>query len=94
MSLVCINVTNFFLCRVVFSNVFLAERQTSLVAWMSFMPLDRFAARLKKTAGKKTARLNFVCTFMQTGDMYLHFTRSNVWANGNRDNFSSRVKTR
>ena len=31
---------------------------------------------------------------MQTRDMYLHFTRSNVWANGNRYNFSSRVKTR
>ena len=30
---------------------------------------------------------------MQTRDMYLHFTRSNIWANGNNQNFSSRVKT-
>ena len=49
----------------------------------------------EKTAGKKTTRLKKHCvTFMQTRDMYLHFTRSNVWANGNRYNFSSRVKTR
>ena len=38
----------------------------------------------EKTAGKKTTRLNKICvTFMQTRDMYLHFTRSNIWANGN-----------
>ena len=49
----------------------------------------------EKTAGKKTTRLKKMCvTFMQTRDMYLHFTRSNVWANGNRYNFSNRVKTR
>ena len=46
MSLVCINVSNKILCRVVFfPAVFSAGRQTSLVAWTSFMPLDRFAAR-------------------------------------------------
>ena len=39
----------------------------------------------EKTAGKKTIRLKKICvTFMQTRDMYLQFTRSNVWANGNR----------
>ena len=39
----------------------------------------------EKTAGKKTTRLKKCCvTFMQTRDMYLHFTRSNVSANGNR----------
>ena len=39
----------------------------------------------EKTAGKKTTRLKTFCvTFMQTRDMYLHFTRSNIWANGNR----------
>ena len=49
----------------------------------------------EKTAGKKTTRHTFFfLTFMQTRDMYLHFTRSNIWANGNRYNFSSRVKTR
>ena len=32
----------------------------------------------EKTAGKKTTRLKKMCTFMQTRDMYLHFTRSNV----------------
>ena len=31
---------------------------------------------------------------MQTRDMYLHFTRSNIWANGNNSNFSSRMKIR
>ena len=31
---------------------------------------------------------------MQTRDMYLHFTRSNIWANGFNKNFSSRVKIR
>ena len=46
-------------------------------------------------AGKKHTTEKKICvTFMQTRDMYLHFTRSNVWANGNRYNFSSRVKTR
>ena len=49
MSLVCINVTKIVFCHVVFFQaVFSAGRQTCLVAWMSFMPLDRFAARLKK----------------------------------------------
>ena len=37
-----------------------------------------------KTSGKKTTRQkNLLVTFMQTRDMYLHFTRSNIWANGN-----------
>ena len=31
---------------------------------------------------------------MQTRDMYLHFTRSNISANGNNYNFSSRLKIR
>ena len=53
MSLVCINVTNFFFCRVFyFPAVFSAGRQTCLVAWTSFMPLDRFATRLKKRLEK------------------------------------------
>ena len=30
----------------------------------------------------------------QTGDMYPYFTRSNIGANGNRYNFSSRMNTR
>ena len=38
----------------------------------------------EKTAGKKNTRGKKYCvTFMQTRDMYLHFTRSNIWANGN-----------
>ena len=54
MSLVCINVTKMFFCHVVFfPAVFSAGRQTCLVAWMSFTPLDRFAARLKKRLEKK-----------------------------------------
>ena len=90
MSLVCINVNQIFFCRVVFfPDVFAAGRQTSS------MPLDKFAARLKKTAGEKNTRLKKYCvTFMQTRDMYLHFTRSNIWANGNNKNVSSMVKTR
>ena len=37
-----------------------------------------------KTSGKKTTRQkNLLLTFMQTRDMYLQFTRSNIWANGN-----------
>ena len=37
-----------------------------------------------KTSGKKTTRKKkLLVTFMQTRDMYLHFTRSNIWANGN-----------
>ena len=94
-SLVCINVTKIFFCHVFFfPAVFSAGRQTCLVVWMSFMPLDRFAARLKKWLEKKLRLKKNCVTFMQTRDMYLHFTRSNVWANGNRYNFSSRVKTR
>ena len=39
----------------------------------------------EKTAGKKTTRQEkILVTFMQTRDMYLHFTRNNIiWANGN-----------
>ena len=38
----------------------------------------------EKMAGKKTTRQKkMLVTFMQTRDMYLHFTRSNIWANGN-----------
>ena len=38
----------------------------------------------EKMAGKKTTRQkNLLVTFMLPTDMYLHFTRSNVWANGN-----------
>ena len=37
-----------------------------------------------KTSGKKTTgQKNLLVTFMQTRDIYLHFTRSNIWANGN-----------
>ena len=44
-------------------------------------------------AGQKTTRQKqILVTFMQTRDMYLHFTRSNIWANGNNYNFSSRVE--
>ena len=36
-----------------------------------------------KTSGKKTTRQKILLvTFMQTRDMHLHFTRSNIWANG------------
>ena len=48
----------------------------------------------EKTAEKKLHDIHFFFTLMQTRDMYLHFTRSNIWANGNKHNFSSRVKTR
>ena len=49
----------------------------------------------EKTAGKKITRQKKVLvTFMQTRHMYRHFTRSNIWANGNNYNFSSRMKTR
>ena len=38
----------------------------------------------EKMAGKKIARHKFFwLIFMQTRGMYLHFTCSNVWANGN-----------
>ena len=58
------------------------------------MPLDRFAAQLEKMLAQKHDWKKIISTFMPTRDMYLHFTRSSVWANGNRYNFSSRVKTR
>ena len=48
----------------------------------------------EKMSEKKLYDIIFCNTFMQTRDMYLHFTRSNMWANGNNLNFSSRVKTR
>ena len=36
----------------------------------------------EKMAGKKTTRQKKnVVTFMQTRNMYLHVTRSNIWAN-------------
>ena len=49
-----------------------------------FMPLDRFAVRLKKLMGKKLHSVD------QNGldhcklEMYLHFIRSNIGVNGNR----------
>ena len=52
-------------------------------------PTDVHATRqvcrtAEKTSGKKTTRQKTILvTFMQTRDMYLHFTRSNIWANGN-----------
>ena len=54
MSLVCINVTQFFFSHVVFfPAVFSAGQQTCLVAWTTSTPLDRFAVRLKKRLEKK-----------------------------------------
>ena len=41
--------------------IFLAGRQTCLVVWMSFMPLDRFAARLKKRLEKKYTTEKMLC---------------------------------
>ena len=57
MSLVCINVTQIVVSRVVFfPAVFSAGQQTCLVAWTTSTPLsyiDRFAIRLKKWLAKK-----------------------------------------
>ena len=48
----------------------------------------------KKKAGKKTKQHNPKWNrLLSTQDMYLQFIRSNTGANGNRYNFSSRVKT-
>ena len=52
----------------------------------------------KKTAGKKTRQHKSKWNrLLPTQDMYLQFIRSNIGANGNtngnRSNFSSRVKT-
>ena len=62
MSLVCINVTQFFFsCVVFFPAVFSAGQQTCLVAWTTSTPLDRFAIRLKKWLAKKLQdRTNFL----------------------------------
>ena len=49
---------------VFFPDVFSAGRRTCLVAWTSFMPLDRFAARLKKRLEKKLHDLKKIVTFM------------------------------
>ena len=47
----------------------------------------------KKTAGEKTKQHKSKCNrLLQTQDMYLQLIRSNMGANGNRYNFSSRVK--
>ena len=80
MSLVCINVNQNFFCRVVFlPTIFSAGRQTCLVVWMSFVPLDRFAARLKKRLEKNyTTETKFVlhlskletCTYISLAAMY------------------------
>ena len=64
MSLVCINVSKKFFCRVV------------------FFP-NRFFSRTANLSSGLTRQKQICVTFMQTRDMYLHFTRSNVWANGN-----------
>ena len=81
MSLVCINVTQFFLSRVVFfPAVFSAGQQTCLlVAWTTSTPLDRFAVRLKKWLAKnlhdrKKCWLHLckleICTYISLAAMY------------------------
>ena len=68
--------------------------QPDLSSGVDVVYATRQVGRLaEKTAGEKTTRQIFF-TFMQTRDMYLHFTRSNIWANGNKYNFSSRVTIR
>ena len=48
----------------------------------------------KKPAGKKTKQHKSKWNrLLPTQDMYLQFIRSNMGANGNRYDFSSRVKT-
>ena len=48
----------------------------------------------EKMAGKKTTQGRSKCVrSLQTRDMHLHFIRSNIGVNGNRYNFSSKVKT-
>ena len=78
------------------SNGRFFSRAANLSSGMNDIHATRQVCRpAEKMAGKKTTRHKILLlTFMQTRDMYLHFTRSNVWANGNRYNFSSRVKTR
>ena len=81
MSLVCKNVTKIFFCRVVFfPAVFSAGLHTCLVAWTSFMPLDRFAARLKKRLEINLHDWNKFVLHLCKLETYLHFTRSNIWA--------------
>ena len=97
MSLVCISVTQFFFQSCSFFSRRFFSRAANLSSGMNDIhtTLDRFAVQLKKWLAKKTTRQkNILVTVMQTRDMYLHFTRSNIWANGNNKNFSSRVKTR
>ena len=48
----------------------------------------------KKPAGEKTKQHKSKWNrLLQTKDMYLQFIRSNMGANGDRYNFSSKVKT-
>ena len=80
MSLVCINVTQFFFSRVVFfPAVFSAGQQTCLVAWTTSTPLDRFDVRLKKLLAKKLHDrkqfwLHFckleICTYISLAAIY------------------------
>ena len=79
--------------------VFFPSRFFSRAANLSSGMNDVHATRqvccpAEKTARKKLYDNFFFFTFMQTRDMYLHFTRSNIWANGNNYNFSSRMKIR
>ena len=61
----------------------------SISAILTWVPENVHATRqvcrpAEKTAGKKTTQQKkMLVTFMQTRDMYLQFTRSNIWANGN-----------
>ena len=85
MSLVCINVTQFFFSSVFFFPSRFFSRAANLSSGMNDIHTIRQICRpAEKMAGKKTTRQkNIFVTFMQTRDMYLHFTRSNIWANGN-----------
>ena len=80
MSLVCINITQYFFSRVVFfPAVFSAGQQTCLGALTMSMPLDRSAVRLKKRLEKKLHDINFVwlhlckletCTYISLAAIY------------------------
>ena len=86
MSLVCINVTTqIFRCIVFFPAVFFS-RTENLSSGVDVVHATRqVCCPAEKNAGTKTTRLKkFLVTFMQTRDMYLHFTRSNAWARNGR----------
>ena len=75
---------NFFCRVIVFPDVFFS-RMANLASGMNDIHATRLVCSpAEKNGWGKLHDKNILFTFLKTRDMYLHFTRSYIWANGNK----------